>query len=316
VSQAIERFDCFGGRCEAYVSGDGPEGSAAQAAAMARRVLLGWHGRFSRFIAGSELSRLNADPRAEVPVSPAMALLASAVGAAGALSGGLVDATQVDEIEDAGYRGDIARPLDLEHALELAPPHAPAHADPRARWGEVEVDIQRLLVRRPPGIRIDSGGVGKGLFADLLGERLGAYESFAVNCGGDLAIGGAGGAPREVEVESPFDGHVLHAFEVAGGGVATSGIGARSWLGRDGRPAHHLLDPSSGRPVFSGIVQVTALAPSAFLAEVSAKAALLAGPRAAAARLLHGGLVILDDGSHHVFEPPRCVSLRQLSLRS
>jgi hypothetical protein len=40
-------------------------------------------------------------------------------------------------------------------------------------------------------------------------------------------------------------------------GVATSGIGRRSWLDADGRPAHHLLDPSTGSPAFTGIVQET-----------------------------------------------------------
>jgi thiamine biosynthesis lipoprotein len=313
MRESLERFDCFGSPCEVYVGGDGPEGPAAQAAATARRVLLAWHQRFSRFLPESELSRLNADPRAEVPVSPTMALLASAVGAAGLMSGGLVDATQVDEIEAAGYDDDIRRPLGLERTLALAPPRAPASADPRARWGEVSVELARRIVRRPPGVRIDSGGIGKGLFADLLAGRLAAYDSFAVNCGGDLAIGGAAAQARTVEVESPFDGRVLHTFEVADGGVATSGIGRRSWSGRDGRPAHHLLDPSSGRPVFSGVVQVTALAPSAFVAEVRAKAVLLGGARRAAATLCDGGLVVLDDGTHHLLEPPRRVSLRELS---
>jgi thiamine biosynthesis lipoprotein len=313
MSESLERFGCFGGSCDVYVGGDGPEGPAAQAAATARRVLLAWHRRFSRFIPESELSQLNADPRAEVAVSPTMALLASAVGAAGLLSGGLVDGTLLDEIEAAGYDRDIREPLGLERALMLAPPRAPASADPRARWGEVTVDLARRLVRRPPGVRIDSGGIAKGLFADLLAGRLAAYDSFAVNCGGDLAIGGAARKVRKVEVESPFDGRVLHTFEVADGGVATSGIGRRSWIGRDGRAAHHLLDPCSGRPVFSGVVQVTALAASAFVAEVRAKAVLLAGPRAAAATLSDGGLVVLDDGTHHLLEPARRISMRELS---
>jgi hypothetical protein len=41
---------------------------------------------------------------------------------------------------------------------------------------------------------------------------------------------------------------------------------------------------------------VTALAPSALLAEVYAKAALLSGPGGAADWLPHGGVVVRDDG--------------------
>src|SRR5581483_494859 len=71
-AEAIERFACFGGECAVVVAGDGPAGDAAHAAAWARSTLLAWHDRFSRFIAGSELSRLNDDPRPEVMVSPLM----------------------------------------------------------------------------------------------------------------------------------------------------------------------------------------------------------------------------------------------------
>ena len=86
-------------------------------------------------------------------------------------------------------------------------------------------------------------------------------------------------------------------------GVATSGIGRRAWLDARGRPAHHLLDPSTGRPAYTGIVQVTALAPSALMAEIRAKAAILSGPRAGGGWLPDGGVIVLDDGSHEVIEP-------------
>jgi thiamine biosynthesis lipoprotein len=97
---------------------------------------------------------------------------------------------------------------------------------------------------------------------------------------------------------------VLHTFELERGGVATSGIGRRSWLDEHGSPAHHLLDPSTGRAAFTGVVQATALAPSALEAEVRAKAALLSGPAAAAEWLREGGVIVLDDGSHRVIAPP------------
>ena len=105
---------------------------------------------------------------------------------------------------------------------------------------------------------------------------------------------------RPIKVESPFDGHTLHTFNLQRTGVATSGIGRRSWLDTSGRPAHHLLNPCDGRPAFTGVVQVTALAPSALMAEIRAKAALLSGPRAAPAWLPDGGVIVLDDGSHEV----------------
>jgi thiamine biosynthesis lipoprotein len=151
------------------------------------------------------------------------------------------------------------------------------------------------------GVQIDSGGIAKGLFADVLADALAGHDAFAVDCAGDLRLGGTAGRPRPVGVASPFHAGTLHTFELAAGGVATSGIGRRSWLDARGRPAHHILDPATGRPAFTGIVQATALAPTALDAEVRAKAALLSGPEGAAAWLPYGGVIVLDDGSHRVF---------------
>ena len=172
MSEAIERFDCLGSSCVVCVIGDGERSSAAQAAAMAHRELRGWHAQFSRFLPDSELSRWNRDPRGQIEVSRMMALLAQAALTAGALSDGLVDATQLQEIERAGYEGDLAAPVALQTLFELAPSRTPARADPRGRWRLLEVDIPRSALRRPPGVGLDSGGLAKGLFADVLAERL------------------------------------------------------------------------------------------------------------------------------------------------
>ena len=280
-----QAFSCFGSRCGLWVAGDG----AAEAVEDARRCLENWHVRFSRFIASSELSRLNADPRAVVPVSTTMTQLLRAVREAAEATGGLVDGTLVRELEDAGYRSDLAAPLPLGLALRLAPPRRPATG--RA-WREFSVDGWQ--VTRPPGLVFDSGGLAKGLFADLIAERLAGFESFAVDCGGDVRFAGP---ERAVAVADPFGGAPLHRFRLSTGAVATSGIGRRSWLAPDGRPAHHLLDPATGRPAFTGVVQATALAPTAVEAEWRAKAAVLSGPEAARDWLPHGGVVVLDDGS-------------------
>jgi thiamine biosynthesis lipoprotein len=311
--EQIERFACFGSHCTVLVSGADATHSASAAALAARRSLELWHEQFSRFLPDSELSRLNADRRREVPVSPLLARLVAAVGAAGRLSGGLVDATLIEPLQAAGYEHDLGEPLELARELAPAPARKPASASPARAWSKLEVDLRSGVVTRPPGLQIDSGGLAKGLFADVLAARLARHRSFAVDCAGDLALGGHAGAARRVEVESPLDGSVLHTFELRSGGVATSGIARRSWLDGDGRPAHHLLDPASGRPAFTGIVQATALAPSALEAEIRAKCALLAGPRTARAQLPHGGVVVLDSGAHLVFEPQPSVTLAELS---
>ena len=299
--EAKSRFECFGSSCAAFVIGDTPGRSAADAVALARTFLLDWHDRFTRFDPDSELSRLNADERRTVPVSEPMARFAQAVARAAHETGGLVDATLLGDIERAGYRTDLGAPVPLPRALELAPPRQPARPSPRRSWEQIAVDSGGA-VTRPAGVALDSGGLAKGLAADVLAETLGRHASFAIDAAGDVRVGGADNLPRPVRVASPFDGSTLHTFELAHAGIATSGINRRSWLRPDGTPAHHLLDPATGMPAFTGVVQATALAPTALEAEVRAKAALLSGPGGAPAWLPDGGVLVLEDATHVVVD--------------
>jgi thiamine biosynthesis lipoprotein len=304
-SEAHHSFECFGGTATVHVRGaDASSGEAA--ADEARSQLLDAHRRLSRFHEESELARLNRDPRDEVPATLLLRQLAEAVATAGSRSGGLVDATLLDNIERAGYRHSLEGPaFSLAEALSSRPQRAPAQPHPSRLWRSVSVDEGGGTIIRPPGVRIDSGGIAKGLVADLVGDALREHRTYAVDCCGDIRIGGCGGQERTVRVDDPFGGDPVHELKLRDGAVATSGIGRRCWVGADGAAAHHILDPRSGEPAFTGVVQVTALASSALLAEVFAKAALLSGPERAAKWLPHGGVVIHDDSSVDVVAAER-----------
>jgi FAD:protein FMN transferase len=301
-----ETFPCFGSECTVIVSGGAGAADAAAALGLAKQRLLGWHRQFSRFEPASELSLLNADPRAVVPVSPLMRRVVEAAVRAAQVTEGLVDATLALQIERAGYGSHLDGPgVGLERLLELAPPRAPGRGHPAGAWRQLEVDRRTGTVTRPPGIRLDPGGIAKGVFADELGSLLAAFDAFVVDCAGDIRLGGRARVAREVHVASPFDDATLHTFELCSGAVATSGIGRRSWLGADRAPGHHLLDPSTGAPAFTGVVQATALAPTATEAEMLSKAAILSGPRGAGRWLKHGGIVVLEDQRVEIVTPPR-----------
>jgi thiamine biosynthesis lipoprotein len=273
----------------------------AAAADQVEAFLHSYEAALSRFRPDSELCALNADPRSEVPASD---LLRSAVRAAleaARISGGLVDPTLLGALEDAGYveSWDRERRVDLRTALSES--RAPRHpASPGGQdWASIHVDDEAETIRRPAGLRLDTGGSGKGHAADLAATLLfEGYEHWAVDCGGDLRIGGASGATRDVELEDPFTGAALPGFQARRGAVATSGLRSRLWREPDGEIRHHLLDPSTGRPAFTGLVAVTALAPTAVEAEARAKAALLSGPDGARTVLQqHGGIVFDEDGT-------------------
>lgn len=283
-------FRCFGGDVTVLATGGRDVGRV-------RERLEEWHRRLTRFDPASELCLLNAHPGRTVRVSPIMACFVSAAIDAAHRTDGLVDPTLAPEIEAAGYTGDLGSPV------ELPSPDRPRPARPHAerRWLGVSIDTRTRTVTRPPGTRLDSGGIAKGLFADLAARMLDDAAAYAIDCCGDVRIGGRDGIARAVLVDDPFGrGEALHEFAVVAGGVATSGIGRRSWIGPDGQPQHHLLDPSTGRPAYTGLIQVTALAPTAADAEVRAKAALLGGAERALDWLPNGGVLVFDDGSHRV----------------
>lgn len=290
---------------------------AGEVASREHSFVQGFAARLSRFDERSELCALNADPRSAVPASP---LLRAAVGAglwAARRTGGLVDPTLVTEIERAGYassrEGAAAAPL--AQALREAPARTPARPHPDARWREVEVDDSAGAIVRPPGVRLDTGGTGKGLAADAIAHRLsGQSHRFAIDCGGDIAVGGPGALarPYEIAVEHPLTGDTIATISLPSGGVATSGIDRRVWRRSDGSYAHHLLDPSTGAPAWTGVISATAVAASALEAETLSKQALLLGPDAGRDLLAaNGGGVLVHDGGEAELVAPNPRSLEE-----
>ena len=233
MTRVDERFRCMG--CAARVRLESAVHPAAELERLAREVRAALDDadrRLTRFDAASDLCRLNADRRATVPVSPLVERLARAAAWAGAASGGLVDATLTGEIEAAGYaasRTDLA-PASLAAALAAAPPRRPARPRPEPGFARLDVPGDGR-VTRPAGVRLDSGGLGKGLAADLAAALLPPGVRYAISVGGDLAVGGGA---WEVAVTGALSGEEAHRLR-ATGGVATSGIHERLWRREDGR---------------------------------------------------------------------------------
>ena len=281
---------------------------AADALPEARRLVEDFDARLSRFRPTSELCALNVDPSATVPTSTLLrAALRGGLWAA-QRTNGLVTPVVVDALEAAGYRQSLAgaTPAPLSAALAAAPPRRAAGPDPAQPWRRVAVDDTARVVRRPPGLRLDTGGTGKGLTADVVARNLRWLDRAVVDCGGDVRVTGrhARTWPLEVEVVHPLSGEVCRVLTLRGGAVATSGIDVRLWRRDDGTFAHHLLDPSTGQPAWTGLIGVTALAPTALEAETLSKVALLSGPRAARRVLReHGGLLVRDDGEVELAGP-------------
>jgi thiamine biosynthesis lipoprotein len=271
-----------------------------EAADRERAFVLDFEHRLSRFRPDSDLSALNRHPAAIMAAPPLLRAAVSAGRWAAERSSGLVDPTLVRALERSGYAHSLdgVEPASLGEALAHAPARRAGRPDPSAHWRRLVLDDRAGTIARPPGVMIDTGGTGKGLCADAVAIRLAKYTRFVVDCGGDIAVGGVGAQlhPYAIAIEHPLTGESLGSIEVARGGIATSGLNVRIWRRADGSFAHHLLDPSTGSPVWSGLIGATALGDSALEAETLSKMALLLGPGARRVLAESGGLIVHDSG--------------------
>jgi thiamine biosynthesis lipoprotein len=228
---------------------------------------------FSRFLPDSDLSRLNEDPSTQVRVSAGFAaLLGRAVGYA-RVTGGVFDPLVLQELETLGYDRSFEEVPSRAHT-RLALAARPVH------WTLVQVDPALGVVNRPLGARIDLGGVAKGAAADAAMAELASFPGALVDLGGDIRVHGEPDDADSwvVAVDDPANPLLasLDYLKLRDGAVATSSVGKRQWT-RNGRTVHHIIDPRTGQPAFSGVVQCTVIADTAEHADVAAKVGLILG---------------------------------------
>jgi thiamine biosynthesis lipoprotein len=122
-----------------------------------------------------------------------------------------------------------------------------------------------------------------------------------VDLGGDLRVWGSppDGDGWPVAVEDLRTRTRAALLWLASGAVATCTTLRRRWEA-GGRSAHHLIDPSTGRPAAGELVSVTVVAAATATAEVLAKVALLAGTIDEASAVLEHhaapGLLVPETG--------------------
>lgn len=255
-------------------------------------------GRWSRFRPDSEVSALNRRSGAPVVVSAATFGLVAHAIAAWRLTEGRFDPTVGAALVALGYDRDFTEVI-------RSPLPSPPTGDPEPAPGSagIELDPDRSTVTLPAGVSFDPGGIGKGLAADIVTDALldaGALGAL-VNLGGDLRAAGdppdADGWP--VSLPDPLrPGHELARFSLPHGAVATSSRLRRHWSTSTG-PAHHLIDPTTGRPAAGDTIAVSVVADRAWRAEALTTALFLNGPDDLDRCSDAHALVVTADGCRH-----------------
>ncbi len=244
----------------------------------ARRRLAELEARWSRFVGDSDISRLNAAGGQPVRVDPATITLLEAMMRGTVATDGNFDPTMLEPLVGLGYaaswHGDAAVPL-------------PGGLSGRGVIAGAAVDKRLCTAQLPVGTAIDAGGIGKGMAADMICVELLADGARGVmlSVGGDVRVAGEG--PVEGDWLIGVADHTSSDVEVsqvrlAHGALATSGTLRRAWIGADGEPVHHVLDPRSQHPTV-GTLQATVIAGSAAWAEVFTKVLMVRGSEGLAA---------------------------------
>jgi thiamine biosynthesis lipoprotein len=230
----------------------------------------------SRFREDSELERLNRAGGQAVPASPLFLDAVAAAVRAAELTDGDVDPTVGEALIALGYDRDFAELPRSEGAA------------PRVRiatvpgWRTIKLNPGAGTVQLARGVRLDLGATAKALAADRAAAA--AHEVTAcgalVSLGGDMAIAGSpplGGWRVRVTDDHRSDVTAPGQWiALEGGGLATSSTTVRRWVTADG-DAHHLVDPSTGRPATGFWRTVSVTAATCLDANIASTAAIIRG---------------------------------------
>lgn len=267
-------FFAMGSPCEVLSEAVSESEARALAGAVAAEA---WRieDRYSRYIAGNIIDRINTASGRPVALDDETARLIEFAIELYALSDGRFDVTS----------GVLRRVWTFDGSDRV-----PAETDVidvmrYVGWHRVRYEDRTLQM--PEGMEIDLGGIGKEYAVDKAVERLRGTSDTGclVNFGGDLAVTGpptrqaAWHVGREALQGGP--GKAAGVVRLQFGALATSGD-TRRYLFRDGIRYSHILDPTTGWPIAHAPASVTVAADTCVQAGMLCTLAMLEGEGAEA----------------------------------
>lgn len=246
----------------------------------------------SRYRADSELSKVNREAANQaVPVSSDLFNVLQKAKQVSELSGGAFDIS----FGSVGFLYDYRarqQPSADDIASELG----------HINYRHITLDEkQRTVQFRQNGLKLDLGGIAKGYAVDLgIAELKRAGVRHAqLSAGGDMRLlGDRRGRPWVVGVRDPRsedrNAVVLPLTDTA---ISTSGDYERYFVNDAGERVHHILVPSTGKPV-RGVQSVTILGTDALTTDGLSTAVFVLGPEQGLAmvnRLPGIDAIIIDE---------------------
>lgn len=238
----------------------------------------------STYIPSSEMSRINDRAAAEPQkISPELFALIQRSLSVSNMTDGAFDITY----DSVGYLYDFRahkRPDTAAIAAQLD----------KIDYRLVELDDAAQTVHfKAAGVRINLGGIAKGYAVarviELLKEQ--GIEHALATAGGDTCLlGDRRGKPWIVGIRDPNkEDAIFTRLALENEAISTSGDYERYFI-EDGERYHHILQPSTGKPV-RGMRSVTIVGPDATLTDALSTSVFVMGPEA--------GLELIDSLSDY-----------------
>ncbi len=230
----------------------------------------------NRFMAGSELSALNASAGHSFSATPLLFEAIDTALQAARLTGGSFDPTIPACWKEIEYICDIKKIPDGQRETEGI------STGSRKTWRDIRLNPTHHSVYLPPGCSLDLGGIGTGWAVDQISRIFLSFPGYYLDAGGNIRVGGrqASGAPWTIAIADPSSQRDLRVFELNDGSACTTAFW-RQW--------------SEPTTISATIISETSAASAAI-----ARAALILGPENGLqlVRSLTGvsGLLVLADG--------------------
>jgi FAD:protein FMN transferase len=220
---------------------------------------------FSRYLPDSEITRINREAgRHPVLVSDEMMEVLSCSEDISRITEGAFDISVGPLMEIWGFFPERKARVPSEEKL--------ADSMARVGWQAIELDRSAGTIHfAKPGMEIDLGALAKGYIVDRLADLLReeGIDNAMVNAGGDIYCLGENLAGRNwrIGLEHPRnEGEILTVLELKNRAIATSGD-YRNYFIKSRLRYSHIIDPRTGRPARSKVVEVSVMAPDCMTAD-------------------------------------------------
>jgi len=270
-SYFIGRFSAMASPCEILMETDDAK-LAMKLLRIAAREAFRIERKYSRYVSGNIIDKINNANGERVKVDDETALLIDFANSCFELSEGLFDVTS----------GVLRKAWKFDGSSNLPEQVLIDSILPNVGWGKVT--WEKPYFSMPAGMELDFGGIGKEYAVDrtVLLLREAKKIALLVNFGGDIYTGGEkrDGKPWLVGIEDPSGGEkASKVLEITNGALATSGDTKR-YLLKDGKRLGHILNPLTGWPVEDAPSSVTVADDTCTNAGILATLAMLHGANA------------------------------------